>query len=67
MQSIKTLSVAFTLLLTGCVGNMNPTGNMTRPNYPYYTTQQPIAVKNISVPAGTTLVNLQLLNDWYSE
>ncbi|MFG0587138.1 hypothetical protein ACF8D3_03800 [Acinetobacter sp. YQ_14] len=56
MQSIKTLSVAFTLLLTGCVGNMNPTGNMTRPNYPYYTTQQPIAVKNIRVPAGTTLV-----------
>lgn len=50
------LSAAMTVSLAGCVGNMNPTGGNSRPNYPYYVTQQPMLVKKIHVPAGTTLV-----------
>ena len=41
--------------LGACVGNMNPTGGNGRPDYPYYITTQPIIVKNIAVPTGTTL------------
>lgn len=46
---------ALSLFLNGCVGNMNPTGGNSNPNYPYYTTQQVMVVKKIVVPAGTTL------------
>lgn len=31
--------------LGACVGNMNPTGGNGRPDYPYYTTTQPMIVK----------------------
>lgn len=44
------------LLLAGCVGNMNPTGGNSTPNYPYYTTTKPFLVKKIIVPTGTRLV-----------
>ena len=49
------LSTALGLFLNGCVGNMNPTGGNTNPNYPYYTTQQVMVVKKVVVPAGTIL------------
>ena len=41
--------------LGACVGNMNPTGGNGRPDYPYYTTTQPMIVKKINVPIGTKL------------
>lgn len=44
------------LLLTGCVGNMNPTGGNSTPNYPYFITTKPVVVKKIAVPTGTKLV-----------
>lgn len=56
MKAMIFLSAAMTVSLAGCVGNMNPTGGNSRPNYPYYVTQQPMLVKKIHVPAGTTLV-----------
>lgn len=43
------------LSLTGCIGNMNPTGGNSSPNYPYYVTTEAIVVKKIAVPIGTTL------------
>jgi len=43
-------------LLTSCVGNMNPTGGNSTPNYPYFITTKPLVVKKILVPAGTRLV-----------
>ncbi|EDM35952.1 hypothetical protein PBAL39_23132 [Pedobacter sp. BAL39] len=42
--------------LTGCVGNMNPTGGNSAPNYPYFITTTPLVVKKIAVPVGTKLV-----------
>ncbi|MCH7315852.1 hypothetical protein [Acinetobacter sp. ANC 3882] len=56
MKFITCLSVVSLLFLSGCVGSMNPTGGNSRPNYPYYITQQPMLVKKIHVPTGTTLV-----------
>ncbi|MGA6136537.1 hypothetical protein ACPER7_09525 [Acinetobacter dispersus] len=56
MKAMIFLTAAMTVPLAGCVGNMNPTGGNSRPNYPYYVTQQPMLVKKIHVPAGTTLV-----------
>ncbi|WP_151715282.1 hypothetical protein [Acinetobacter sp. TUM15071] len=56
MKAMIFLSVALTVSLASCVGSMNPTGGNSRPNYPYYVTQQPMLVKKIHVPAGTTLV-----------
>ncbi|MCH7294328.1 hypothetical protein [Acinetobacter higginsii] len=56
MKLMISSSIALALTLTSCVGNMNPTGGNSRPNYPYYVTQQPMLVKKIHVPAGTTLV-----------
>lgn len=41
--------------LGACVGNMNPTGGNHRPDYPYYITTQPMIVKKIAIPIGTTL------------
>ncbi|WP_111632244.1 hypothetical protein [Pedobacter cryoconitis] len=41
--------------LMGCMGSMNPTGNSS-PDYPYYMTTEPMVVKKILVPVGTTLV-----------
>ncbi|EPG37566.1 hypothetical protein [Acinetobacter colistiniresistens] len=55
MKPMISSSIALALTLTGCVGNMNPTGGNSRPNYPYYVTQQPMLVKKIHVPAGTIL------------
>ncbi|MNK09111.1 hypothetical protein D3C87_270610 [compost metagenome] len=49
------LSLLFAALLTGCVGNMNPTGGNSTPDYPYFVTKEPLVVKKISVPVGTTL------------
>lgn len=43
------------LSLTGCVGNMNPTGGNSAPNYPYFITTKSLIVKNIAVPPGTKL------------
>ena len=55
----RKLRIIFTICLLSnlgaCVGNMNPTGGNGRPDYPYYITTQPIIVKNIAVPTGTTL------------
>jgi hypothetical protein len=42
--------------LTGCIGNMNPTGGNSAPNYPYFITTKPWMVKKILVPKGTTLI-----------
>ncbi|MDQ8005555.1 MAG: hypothetical protein REI64_12200 [Pedobacter sp.] len=50
------LPLLLVALLTGCVGNMNPTGGNSRPDYPYFVTTKPLVVKKIAVPAGTTLV-----------
>lgn len=50
------LSALGLLFLTGCVGNMNPTGGNSTPNYPYYITEKPLEIKKIRVPKGTTLV-----------
>lgn len=50
------LPLLLVALLTGCVGNMNPTGGNSRPDYPYFVTTKPLVVKKMPVPAGTTLV-----------
>ena len=50
------LPLLFAALFTGCVGNMNPTGGNSRPDYPYFMTTKPLVVKKIAVPVGTTLV-----------
>lgn len=49
------LPILFAALLTGCVGNMNPTGGNSTPDYPYFITTAPLVVKKISVPVGTKL------------
>lgn len=41
--------------LGACVGNMNPTGGNSRPDYPYYITTQSMQIKNITIPIGTRL------------
>lgn len=56
MKLLKPFSSLLGLLLTGCVGNMNPTGGNSAPNYPYFITTEPVTVKKILVPKGTTLV-----------
>ena len=43
-------------LLSGCIGNMNPTGGYSRINYPYFITTESLTIKNITVPKGTRLV-----------
>ncbi|MFN0291099.1 hypothetical protein [Pedobacter helvus] len=50
------LPFMFAALLTGCVGNMNPTGGNSGRDYPYFITTKPLVVKKIPVPVGTTLV-----------
>lgn len=50
------LPLLFAALLTGCVGNMNPTGGNSTPDYPYFITTAPLVVKKIPVPIGTRLV-----------
>jgi hypothetical protein len=49
------LTLCAVIALTGCLGNMNPTGNNRAPKYPFYVTQTPITVKAIAVPVGTKL------------
>lgn len=52
---MKFFKFSYLLLLTGCVGNMNPTGGNSTPNYPYFITTAPLLIKNIPVPKGTKL------------
>ena len=55
-NKLKMIFCIVTLLNLGaCVGNMNPTGGNSRPDYPYYVTTQPIIVKKIPIPVGTKL------------
>lgn len=57
MKFFKTsFSLLALLLLASCVGNMNPTGGNSTPNYPYFITTKPLVVKKIAVPTGTKLV-----------
>ena len=56
MKIFKPLSLLFSVLLAGCVGNMNPTGGNSAPNYPFFITTEPLMVKKIQVPVGTKLV-----------
>ncbi len=56
MKLFRTFSSLLTLILTGCIGNMNPTGGNSVPNYPYFITTEPVVVKKITVPKGTKLV-----------
>lgn len=55
----RKLSVALCITLcsslTACVGNMNPTGGNSQPDYPYYITTQVMNIKNITLPIGTKL------------
>lgn len=55
----KKLRAIFCLIifsnLGACVGNMNPTGGNSRPDYPYYISTQPMIVKKIAIPIGTRL------------
>ncbi|MDO4727473.1 MAG: hypothetical protein Q4B43_00550 [Bacteroidota bacterium] len=44
------------ILFKGCIGNMNPTGNNSSPDYPFYVTDKPLKIKNIQVPKGAMLV-----------
>ncbi len=50
---ISFLSLCF--LFGGCIGNMNPTGGNSSPDYPYFITKEPMTVKKIAVPVGTRL------------
>lgn len=56
MKIFKPFSFLFSAILTGCVGNMNPTGGNSTPNYPYFITTEPLVVKKIQVPVGSKLV-----------
>jgi len=57
MKVIKTFSLFFALYaLLSCVGNMNPTGGNSTPDYPFYITTEAMWVKKIRVPAGTKLL-----------
>lgn len=57
MKSFKPSVLLLALLsLTGCMGSMNPTGGNSSPDYPYFITTEPMVVKKILVPAGTSLV-----------
>jgi len=55
MKILRPFTSLFALIVTGCVGNMNPTGGNSTPNYPYYITTETMLVKNIMVPKGTKL------------
>ncbi|MBB4803950.1 hypothetical protein HNP37_004030 [Flavobacterium nitrogenifigens] len=55
MKIFKPFSFLFSAIITGCVGNMNPTGGNSTPNYPYFVTTEPMVVKKIMVPKGTKL------------
>ncbi|HEU0126687.1 MAG TPA: hypothetical protein VFQ56_10295, partial [Flavobacterium sp.] len=55
MKIIRSFTLLLALILTGCVGNMNPTGGNSNPNYPYFITTEPMLVKKIMVPKGTRL------------
>lgn len=56
MKLFKPFSYLGLLILGSCVGNMNPTGGNSTPNYPYFITTEPMIVKKIQVPKGTKLV-----------
>ncbi len=54
MKILKPFLLLFVLILTGCIGNMNPTGGSS-PDYPYFITTEPMMVKKIMIPKGTVL------------
>lgn len=56
MRFLKILAILSVLFLTACVGNMNPTGGNSVPDYPYFITKKPMVIKKVAVPAGTRLV-----------
>lgn len=57
MKNFKLIAILLVLFfLNGCVGNMNPTGGNSSPNYPYFVTKKALIVKKILVPKGTKLV-----------
>jgi hypothetical protein len=57
MPLFKLFTILFgLLLLNGCIGNMNPTGGNSNPNYPYFITKKPLVIKKILVPIDTKLV-----------
>ena len=56
MKSFKITYILLFFLLHGCIGNMNPTGGNSSPNYPYFITKYQLKVKNIVVPNGTKLI-----------
>jgi len=55
MKIVRPFSFLFSVFLTSCVGNMNPTGGNSTPDYPYFITTEPMMVKKIMVPKGTVL------------
>ncbi|MNQ26139.1 hypothetical protein D3C85_393680 [compost metagenome] len=48
MKLLRPFSSLFALIVTGYVGNMNPTGGNSAPNYPYFITTEPLIVKKSS-------------------
>lgn len=57
MKICKLIIMLFlAIFFTSCIGNMNPTGGNSVPNYPYFITTTPMVVKKIAIPVGTKLV-----------
>lgn len=57
MKYLKTATFLLTVIfLQSCIGNMNPTGGNSSPDYPYFITTSPIVIKKIALPTGTKLI-----------
>lgn len=56
MKRFRAFSSLLGLILTACVGNMNPTGGNSTPDYPFYITKEQLIIKKIPIPKGTKLV-----------
>lgn len=56
MKLLRPFSSLLALILTGCIGNMNPTGGNSTPDYPFYITKEQLIIKKIPIPKGTKLV-----------
>ncbi|WP_276379993.1 hypothetical protein [Flavobacterium sp. H4147] len=61
MKLLKPFSYLGIMLITSCVGNMNPTGGNSTPDYPYYIATEPLTIKKIAVPKGTKLIYVETL------